>query len=266
MKYSIFAIILFAIPLILFLGLQSCVSVKEYNSNSKPVNHALWDTLVNEHVTASGDVDYKGFIADSTRFNNYLDLLSSAHPNKKNWSRDEQLAYWINAYNAFTVKIIIDNYPVESIKNIKEGLPFVSDTWTVEFIKIEDRMYNLNNIEHGIIRPNFKEPRIHFAVNCASISCPKLRNEAFTAEKLEKQLAEQARDFLRDESKNKFTSSEEVKLSKIFDWFKGDFKEKYPSVTAFVNEYGPIKLDTDASLDYLDYDWNLNDVGTASTN
>lgn len=255
----------FIFGVLFFVSLQSCVSVKEYKSDSKPVSHELWTELLQKHVAENGDVDYKGIIADSARFNEYLKLLSSAHPNKKNWSREEQLAYWINAYNAFTVKIIIDNYPVKSIKDIKEGIPFVSDTWTIEFIDIEERTYNLNNIEHGIIRPDFEEPRIHFAVNCASISCPKLRNEAYTAEKLDQQLTEQAESFLRTESKNKFYSADKIKVSKLFDWFKGDFKKTAPSVIAFINKYGPVQVNKDAEVEFMEYDWNLNDVGSAAT-
>ncbi|MEL7022044.1 MAG: DUF547 domain-containing protein [Bacteroidota bacterium] len=255
--------IVLALLSLYLLGSQGCVSVKEYASDSKPIEHKLWDELVRTHVSPSGDVDYKALLKDSTKMNQYLELLRSAHPNKKNWTRDERLAYWINAYNAFTVKLILDNYPLYSIKDIKEGLPFISDTWTIEFIQIEGKTYHLNHIEHGIIRPRFEEPRIHFAVNCASISCPKLRNEAYTAARLEEQLSAQARDFLANPSKNQLANGDTVKLSKIFDWFKGDFKKNHPSVLDFINEYAPQKISKTADVSYLDYNWQLNDVGTA---
>jgi Protein of unknown function, DUF547 len=240
---------------------QSCFrEIKDYSSESKPVNHAIYDSLLRKYVNNDGFVDYKGFIKDSVQFNSYLDLLSKNHPNDKNWSREERLAYWINAYNAFTIKLICKNYPIASIKDIKKGLPFVSDTWTIDFIKIEGKVYSLNNIEHNIIRPKFKEPRIHFAINCASYSCAPLRNEAFMADKLEAQLDDVAKKFINANSfRNKIVSSKKGELSKYFTWFAGDFKEKEPSVIAFINKYADIKLDENASIDYVDYNWNLNE-------
>ena len=165
----------FFLSALLIISVNAC-KVSDYTGNARPVTHEIWDSLLREHVSEKGLVDYKGFIKDSIQFNKYLDLLSKNHPNDKNWSKDEQLAYWLNAYNAFTVKLIMDYYPVKSIKDIKNGIPFVNTVWDIKFIKIEDRTYDLNNIEHGIIRPTFKDPRIHMAVNCASISCPKLQN------------------------------------------------------------------------------------------
>lgn len=253
-------IIFFLIAAILVaLGWTSC-KVNDYPSNSHPVAHEIWDGLVKEHVFKNGKVSYKGFIRDSVQLKNYLALLKNNHPNNKNWNRQEQLAYWINAYNAFTVKLIVDNYPQQSIKDIKKGIPFVNTVWDIKFIKIEKATYDLNNIEHGIIRNKFDEPRIHFAVNCASISCPNLRNEAFTAERLEEQLVDQARQFLSDPTKNKI-SKDKVELSKIFSWFKGDFKKK-GSLIDFLNKYAPVKIDKNAAVEYLDYDWGLNEGGS----
>ncbi len=239
-----------------FFFITSCNSVKEIQSSSKPITHELWNTLVKTHVSEAGIVDYEGFISDKAKLQNYLDLLSSAHPNKTNWSREERLAYWLNAYNAFTVKLIVDKYPVASIKNVKRGIPFVNTVWDIKFIKIEGTKYDLNNIEHGIIRPEFEDPRIHFAANCAAISCPRLRNEAYTADKLDKQLDEQARYFLSNKGKNLITS-EEVKLSKILKWYSGDFKA-YGGVRKFINDYGPQPVSDAIDLEYLDYLWPLN--------
>ena len=116
-----------------------------------------------DHVDDEGWVNYNGFIQDSLKLDNYLTLISNNHPNNKNWSKEERFAYWINAYNAFTVKLIVDNYPTESIKDVKSGLPFVNSVWDIKFINIEGNEYDLNNIEHGIIRPKFNDPRAHFA-------------------------------------------------------------------------------------------------------
>jgi len=236
--------------------LQSC-KVKDYASDSKPIGHGMWDKLTKKHVTPEGYVDYKGFLEDSVQVKAYLALLSNHHPNDEFWSRDERLAYWINAYNAFTVKLIMDHYPVQSIKDIKNGIPFVNTVWDIQFIDIEERTYDLNNIEHGIIRPKFEEPRIHFAVNCASVSCPRLRNEAYTAERLDEQLTDQTKSFLADESKNEI-SENRLELSKLFTWYGGDFTKDGQTVIGFVQKYSDQKISDDAEVEYIDYDWDLN--------
>jgi Protein of unknown function, DUF547 len=246
--------------LFLFLSpFTACFKVKDVVSNSKPINHALYDSLLHKYVDSEGLVDYKGFIKDSVAFNSYLNLLSENYPNEKNWTKEERLAYWLNAYNAFTIKLICNYYPVASIKDVKSGIPFVSDTWTIEFFSIEGKKYNLNNIEHGIVRPKFNDPRVHCALNCASMSCPKLLSEAYRAEKLNEQLDAQVRVFLKDPSRNKIISTEKAELSKIFTWFEGDFKKVSPSVIAFINKYSEVQLSEKAKLDYLDYDWKLNE-------
>ncbi len=239
---------------LMLLGLGCKVSKKA--SNSKPVSHEIWDTLLQKHIDAEGWVDYPGFIQDSQLLNQYLDLLKSAHPNDQNWSRDEQLAYWINAYNAFTVQLIIRHYPVESIKDIKRGIPFVNTVWDIKFISIEGHSYDLNNIEHGIIRKYFDEPRIHFAVNCASVSCPRLSNRAYTAENLEGQLSSAALTFLADPLRNEVSISQ---VSAIFNWFRGDFTKQTKSLVDFINQYAPEQVPSDTKLKFLDYNWQLND-------
>ncbi len=242
----------------LLISLSACLGIKDRDSSSKPVSHATFDSLLHKYVNTAGWVDYKGFIRDSALFNSYLNLLSKGYPTDKNWNKNEQKAYWINAYNAFTIKLICDHYPVGSIKDIKKGVSFVSDTWTIDFIKIEGKMYNLNNIEHGILRPKYNDPRIHAAVNCASKSCPKLLNEAFKADKLDEQLDMMMKTFINDPTRNKITSSKKAELSKIFTWFAGDFKKSNPSVIAFINKYATVKIDKNADISYLDYNWQLN--------
>ena len=221
--------------------------------------HERWDSLLKEHVSAAGWVDYVGFQKDSVRLNSYLNLLSRNHPNEKHWSKNERMAYWINAYNAFTVKIVADHYPVSSIKDIKNGIPFVNTVWDIKFISIEGEEYDLNNIEHGILRPKFGEPRIHFAVNCASYSCPPLANFAFEAEILDRQLDQLAKKFVNDPLRNQITSTSQAKLSKIFSWFKGDFT-KDQNLIEFINQYAETKLNNDADIDYLEYNWAVNSI------
>ena len=239
---------------LMLVGLGCKVSKK--TSDSTPVSHEIWDSLLQKHIDTEGWVNYPGFIQDSQLLNQYLDLLQSAHPNDQNWSRDEQLAYWINAYNAFTVQLIIRHYPVESIKDIKRGIPFVNTVWDIKFIRIEGHAYDLNNIEHGIVRKYFDEPRIHFAVNCASVSCPRLSSRAYTAEKLEEQLSTAARTFLADPLRNQVSAGQ---VSAIFNWFRGDFTKHAKSLVDFINQYAPGPLPPDTRLEFLDYNWQLND-------
>ena len=212
------------------------------NTDAKPVSHERWHALLQKHVRPDGFVDYKGFLQDSTELNRYLALLESAHPGDKHWSRQEQMAYWINAYNAYTVQLVLRHYPVSSIKKIKPGLPFVNSVWDIKFITIQGYTYDLNNIEHNILRPVFKDPRIHAAINCASFSCPRLAAEAYTAERLEEQLDTAMRCFINDPLRNR-VSAEKAELSKIFRWFKSDFNEGDMTLRTYINQYAeqPLK-------------------------
>ena len=224
-----------------------------------PPSHEKWDQLLQHHVDAEGIVNYKGFIQDSSELNAYLQLLSLSPPNKKKWSREERMAFWINAYNAFTVKLIIDNYPVASIKDIgaKVQIPFVNTPWDIKFITIGDEKLDLNNIEHKKLRKVFDDPRVHFCVVCASKSCPKLLNKAFKADILDEQMDQQARDFLANDFRNQVEPNKLV-ISKIFSWYSMDFPKKAKFIE-FLNQYAPTKINPDATIDYLHYNWNLNE-------
>lgn len=237
----------------------SCSSSTLGMAGSNPPSHKLWDQLVKKHVKSDGMVDYQGFIADKDQLGKYLDLLSNNAPDRETWSREEQLAYWINAYNAFTVKLIVDNYPVESIRDLgpKLKIPMIKDVWHYKFFKIGGEDSSLDEIEHGILRNEFDEPRIHFAINCASISCPPLHDEAYLPEKINEQLDFVARQFINDPSRNKIQQNR-VEISSIFSWFKGDFT-KNGSVIDFLNRYSKVKISPDASIKHLDYNWSLND-------
>lgn len=252
--------------ILLFIGLALLLfsaigcKVKSFYSTSQPITHEIWNELMEKHVNSEGWLDYQGVQRDTDQFNEYLHLLENNHPNPDTWSKNERLAYWINAYNAFTVKLILDNYPTASIKDIKKGIPFVNGVWDIEFIEIEEQSYSLNNIEHGIIRPKFSEPRIHFAVNCASYSCPVLRNEAFVADRLDEQLSDATVVFFTDERRNRLDANT-PQLSKILSWYKGDFT-KDGTLIEFINQYAPTPINADAKIDHLDYDWRLNDAAT----
>lgn len=222
-------------------------------------DHSAFDKLLKKHVNAQGLVNYKGFKADQPAFTRYLDQLSQNPPTAA-WSKPEQMAYWINAYNAYTIQLILNHYPVQSIKDIgsKIQIPFVTTPWAAEFFSIGGRKMNLDDIEHGTLRKKFNDPRIHFALVCASISCPRLRNEAYTAARLERQLEEQGQDFLNSPAKNKVGRTS-AQLSKYFDWYKGDWNENGQSVQKWVNKYAKTKLAPGATITFLDYNWNLNE-------
>jgi len=237
-----------------FFKILSVFLLLEFAADAQ-VNHSAWDALLKMHVSKTGWVSYKGFLNDSEKLDAYLNELSQDAPNKT-WSEDEKLAYWINAYNAFTVKLIIDNYPVKSIKDIKKGIPTINSVWDLKFFEIGGEKMDLNHIEHAILRKDFEEPRIHFAIVCASRSCPKLLNEAFTAEKLEGQLQNQAVDFINDESKNEF-DKDEIRISQIFNWFKGDFTNGQ-TIQEYLKHFAKGDFNSDAKVKYLDYDWSLN--------
>jgi hypothetical protein len=236
--------------------LISCLLVAVVTFAQKSPSHQQWDKLLRKHVNASGMVSYKGFQKDKAELDVYLKTLSDSAP-QSSWSADEQKAYWINAYNAFTVALILKHYPVKSIKDIGGKIYKVNTPWDIKFVNIGGKKYDLNNIEHGILRKKFDDPRIHFALVCASISCPRLRNEAYTAAQLNAQLEDAGKDFLNDKSKNRI-SANKADLSKYFSWYKGDFT-KNGSLADYINKYSVTKINTNTKIGSLDYNWNLNE-------
>jgi len=214
--------------------------------------HQQWDQLVKSHVDNEGNVDYKAFKSNEKALDTYLSLLDQ-NPPEASWTKNQKKAYLINAYNAFTVKLIVKHYPVESIRKIG-GL--FSSPFTTAFAKIGDKEYSLDDIEKGMLL-KMGDPRVHFAVNCASESCPKLADEAFLATTLDQQLDQAAVEFVNSD-KNQLSASE-VKLSKIFKWYASDFESDGQSVIDFINRYAEVSLSEEASIDYLDYSWKLNE-------
>lgn len=214
---------------------------------AKP-DHAAWNTLLQKNVSASGKVNYKGFKAQKSALQSYLDDLA-ANPPASDWGRKETMAYWINAYNAFTVKLIVDNYPLSSITNLDGGKP-----WDKKWIKLGDKTYSLNNIENDILRPKYKDARIHFAVNCAAQSCPPILNKAWTAANLNANFDKQAKAFINNSKFNK-TSADAVEISKIFEWYAGDFDD----IVTYLNKYSTTKINAGAKVSYMEYDWALNE-------
>lgn len=211
-------------------------------------NHSDWNKLLQKHVSEKGNVDYKGVKNEELKLKSYLTYLSNNIPDDS-WSQNEKMAYWINAYNAFTVKLIIDNYPISSIKDIE-------NPWDIQFINLGEKTFSLNDIEHKILR-KMNDPRIHFGIVCASISCPKLQKEAFNASNLNSQLDTATKEFLADTSKNNLTENS-IEISKIFKWFAKDFKNE-GTLVDFLNNYSEITISQNAKKSFKDYDWNLNE-------
>ena len=224
-----------------------------------PPTHAGWNTIVKQYVNERGLVNYRGLRTDSLALNAYLQDLATHLPSK-GWTDNDRLAYWINAYNAYTVQLIIRNYPVKSIKDLGGDKIFVNTPWDKHFIHLAGTAYSLNDFEHRIIRKQFPDNRIHLALVCAAMSCPRLRNEAYTGPGLNAQLDDQGRDFLNNPAKNKLTPPEKPQVSAIFSFYPKDFtKNGSTSVQEFVNRYATTKIKPDAPLAYLTYNWALNE-------
>jgi hypothetical protein len=221
--------------------------------------HQAWSELLGKYVSA-GVVDYQAFKSEEGRLNEYLDILDATDPEPL--PKAERLAFYINAYNAYTVKLILSHFenggPVKSIRDI--GGIF-SGPWDIKLCRIGGKLYTLDNIEHDIIRPAFKEPRVHFAVNCASQSCPPLISEAYVGSKLEDQLQANTIQFINDEEFNRLDGST-LYVSTIFKWFSEDFND---DIVEFFRQYARgslqnrlLALGDDIKVKYLDYDWTLN--------
>ncbi|MCF8369205.1 MAG: DUF547 domain-containing protein [Bacteroidales bacterium] len=230
----------------LILLVTTLSSIYSYSQNID--DHNQWDKLLKQFVSEKGEVDYNGFKNARHELDLYLNALSKTNATSLS-GNNEKLAFWINAYNAFTVELIIDHYPLKSIMDIEKA-------WDISFIHINGTMYSLNQIEHEIIRKEFNEPRIHFALVCAAISCPVLFNEAYTASNLDSQLQRQGELFINDPSKNNITNSK-VDVSQIFNWFKEDFT-KNGTLIGFLNQFSRTRIEPDAKVNFNEYNWSLN--------
>lgn len=229
-------------------------------------SYAEWDKMLKSYVVMNGPIStvkYKAWKADRAgldNFTNSLSAVSKADYNK--WNDKQKLSFLINTYNAFTVKLILDNYPVKSIKDLGS---FLKSPWKKKFFKLFGEDSYLDYVEHEVIRKDFKESRIHFAVVCASIGCPQLLNEAFTEAKIDAQLEAGAKAFLSDSTRNRWNKEKNLlELSSIFKWYGDDFKKSDGSVQNFVStrmgkDSTEIEMIKKAKIDFLSYDWNLNE-------
>lgn len=232
-------------------------------------SYKLWGQVLGTHITEqayASTIDYKSIKASPGQLNQYLkEIEGLTEESYLAFSKDQQLAFMINAYNALTIKLIIDNYPLKSIRDIGS---IITGPWKQKFFKLFGEKANLDHIEHEIIRKKFDEPRIHFALVCASIGCPALSSKAYTAEKLDQQLEDGAKKFISDQTRNRYIKNKKrLELSSIFKWYGDDFKNKYGSYLNFVVdrmtenlELRKTLLSDKTTIKYLAYNWNLNET------
>lgn len=257
--------------LVALIGLQSALV-----SAANAFDHSAWNALLQQHVYLidggkASQVDYQGFDDDQAALDGYLASLSAVSQSQFDaWNKDEQLAFLINAYNAYTVELILTKWP--DLDSIKDLGSFFSSPWSKAFIPLLGEKRSLDNIEHTLIRGSdrYQDPRIHFAVNCASIGCPALANQAFEADNLDALLETQTELFLADRSRNRL-EGDTLQLSSIFKWYREDFQKGwkgYYSLEAFLSDYADalsLSAHTAAALEnqlldieFLNYDWALN--------
>ena len=239
-------------------------------------DHAAWDGLLKEHLLLIDEgrvtqVDYANMERDRSQLQTYLAQIAAVdRATFEAWSEDEQLAFLINTYNAWTVELILSEYPLGSIRSIG-FLP--GSAWRRNIVSLFGEQVSLDDVEHGMIRGwgLYKEPRIHFAVNCAAIGCPALRAEAYDGDRLQQQLEENTRLFLADQQRNHFDGNT-LYISRIFDWYEEDFQQGWGgvnSVQEFLAQYSDALglsvdkrtalLSGEIRLRYLRYNWGLND-------
>ena len=248
------------IAILIFIIALGCSST----SNASTPRHQLLTALLSKYVQ-DGVVNYKELRSDK-RLSQYINWLATTDPQTLSDAND-RLAFWINAYNAYTLKVICDNYPVKSIMDIRGPAGDAkTSVWDLDLATINSKAMSLNHIEHEIIRPKFKDPRAHFALVCASKSCPALRSDAFEGETLDGQLKEQGRRFLTDTSRNEFNPVRiEARLSQVFEWFRDDFGSSKNERLQFLAQFlpdtlaGKIRASPERwTISYKTYDWSLN--------
>lgn len=242
--------------------------------------HASWDALLKQQVKVAphgnaSAVDYSALKGSHVQLKTYLDSLAAVtEQDYASWSREERLAFLINAYNAFTVELVLTAYP--GLASIKDLGSLLRSPWKRDFFTLLGRKRSLDDVEHGLIRAPgvFDEPRIHVAVVCASIGCPMLRPEAWRADRLSSQLDDAMARFLADRSRNRFDATKgKLYVSRIFDWYGKDFEashQGFDTLQSLFARYADSLADTPAErekirrgqyrLDFLEYDWRLNDL------
>jgi hypothetical protein len=266
-----------ALGLVLALGLHSGAAsaeapagwFKHTPGSAKTVDHAAWDALLKTYVVRGADglnrVAYGKFKPDHAKLKSYVASLEATDVSALD--RPEQFAFWANLYNAKTIDVVLDKYPVKSIKEVSLGGGLKSlvggGPWQAKIVKVAGTAMSLDDIENVVMRPTFKDPRVHYAVNCASVGCPNLAAEALTGAKLEAQLDAGARAFVNS-PRGLIIAGGKAKASSIYDWFQADFGGSQMAVIAHMKTYAePVlktKLEQLSVISGFDYDWTLADA------
>lgn len=231
---------------------QTLKKNQEIPSQKGQLDHSQWNSLLSKYVNETGFVDYDSFKKEQTELKEYLRYLNENSP-QKSWSINEQFAYYINLYNAATVDLILMNDMPESIKDIDGPL---GQVWLKKYIKVNDKEYSLAAIEKNVLQ-KMGDARIHFAINCASYSCPKLQNKAFTAANVNALMDQSAREFINSD-KNDLNNPNDPKLSSIFKFYTEDFTQNGMTLAQYINQYADTKIAEKDRYDYIEYDWSLN--------
>lgn len=248
----------------------SIIAIISHSAFAYDHTYKSYDEILKQTVVVNGhqsSVDYAKLKSDTSKLDEFIsDIESLGKDEFDTWSREQQMAFLINAYNALTIKLILDNYPeITSIKDL--GGLFLNSPWDKKLFTLFSRETTLNFIEHQLLRKLYKDSRVHFVLVCASKSCPPLRNEAYLANNLEQQLDDATINFMRDPERNRFNAEEnKIEISKIFKWYKKDFTATTGSLNTYI---APLMTDderqkmlltnNDTEIKFLDYDWSLND-------
>jgi hypothetical protein len=229
------------------------------------VDHKAWERILGTYIVRSPDgINLFAYgrvsAGDKRALKDYLATLQGVRVTAL--KAEEQRAFWINLYNALTVDVVLDHYPVKSIRDISGGL-FSFGPWKKELVTVEGRKLSLDNIEHDILRKVWKDPRVHYAVNCASMSCPNLMAEAFTGATLDQMLTQGAHDYI-NHPRGVNVSNGRLRLSEIYSWYRKDFGKSDAEILQHLALYAEPglkkKLADIASIDGYDYDWSLNEA------
>jgi hypothetical protein len=246
-------------------GARAAAFVPTTDPQSMSVDHAAWQQILDRYLSASQDgINRFAYgrvsAADKAALKTYLTMLQGVKAS--GLGESEQRAFWINFYNALTIDVVLDHYPVTSIRDIGGGL-FVTGPWKKELVAVEGRKLSLDNIEHDILRKTWRDPRVHYAVNCASISCPNLMAQAFTGAKLERMLNQGALDYV-NHPRGARVERGRLTLSKIFEWYRRDFGSRDGEIIAHVAGYAEPKLKAQLAdiktIAGYGYDWSLNEA------
>lgn len=220
---------------------------------SERPDHSILDRFLQSYVSSTGRVNYKAMKPKVDTLNKYL-LELNEHSPASDWSKNERKAYYMNAYNAYTLKFVLTKYPVKSVKDISFS---GKDVWNTRLVKLGGKAYTLTQVENDILR-KMGDARIHFGINCASYSCPRLWNHAFTAQNVNSQLTKLTKAYINNTKHNTLTEKK-VAVAKIFEWYNEDFVKNGQSLIDYLNKYSKITISEKAKVEYLPYNWSLNE-------